>query len=108
MYFCVLSSSLDVIADVLPHCDFASDTKLMVSRTAFTYILYAQSWKCTHTTDGDKLRCLIALENVLVLTFCFFLLLTTIMATIGPINANITPFSLGNQHLKQIYDMKLS
>ena len=37
MYFCVLSSTLDVVTPGLPHCDFASDTKLMVSMTAFTY-----------------------------------------------------------------------
>ena len=30
---------------------------------------------------------------------CCAAVLTTIMATIGPTNANITPFSLGNQHL---------
>lgn len=34
MYFCLFSSFLD---DTLPHWDLASDTKLMVSRTTFTY-----------------------------------------------------------------------
>ena len=37
MYFCVFSSFLDVITDVLPHWVLASDTKLTVSSTAFTY-----------------------------------------------------------------------
>ena len=108
MYFRALSSSLDVVADVLSHCDFASDTKLMVSRTAFTYILYAQIWKCTHTPDGDKLRVSNSIRKCISINILLFFLLTRIMATIGPINANITPFSLGNQHLRQIYDMKLS
>ena len=34
MYFCLFSSFLD---DILPHWDLASDTKLIVRRTAFTY-----------------------------------------------------------------------
>ena len=37
MYFRVFSSFLDDAADVLPHWDLASDTKLRVSSTAFTY-----------------------------------------------------------------------
>ena len=37
MYFCVFSSFLDVITDVLLHWVLASDTKLTVSSTAFTY-----------------------------------------------------------------------
>ena len=58
-----------------------------------------------NTTDGDKVRVLNSVRNMFNV---IYFLLTRIMATIGPMNANITPFSLGNQHLKQIYDMKLS
>ena len=102
MYFRAFSSFLDDIANILPRWVLASDTKLTVSSTAFTYNA------CTKlkTTYGDKVRVLNSIRNMFIV-FIYFLL-TRIMATIGPINANTTPFSLGNQHLKQIYGMNRS
>ena len=103
MYFCRFSSFRD---DILPHWDLASDTKLIVSRTAFTYV-YKACTRCIHVGNAyihiytpvkvTTCGCQSSIENM----FEYFLL-TTIMATIGPINENITPFSLGSQHLKQI------
>ena len=117
MYFCLLSSSLDFISDILPHWDLASDTKLMVSSTAFTYV-YVHTCTNERSMLDHKLYfwiMYIIVDKVLEIkmpryhkccTFivsvnrhCCAAVLTTIMATIGPTNANITPFSLGNQHL---------
>ena len=148
IYVFFLSLFLRLISGILPHWDLASDTKLIVSRTAFTYKACTVHQCCTiqqwiqseihieiyrailsiHAKGSVKYNTMQSKQNSTILIYNIYLhfidmqqilyimktwckvyfrkgqkyvckMLTRIMATIGPINAKITPFSLGNQHL---------